>query len=324
MTVEVTTGSAGGTGKLIICFAYFPYGEKVPPPELIKLVDFCQKEELPLLKKLLEYLVTTDLEVLNKGNKPTFYAAETSEVLDLTLCSCGSVRKVTDWKVSDEPSLSNHRLITFRLSDLKVEVKEPKEDGLGLLSEGPGNELQGFSQKNLKLKDRRTCNRARNTSRPSDWNLYKKTQKEYRYSVVEAEKSWRDFCESVEGIPATARLCRFLSRNQDATLEVVRMSDGTMASVERYLVYLLEINFPGFQESLDRYWEVDTGFFMCQRLETSSRNCEANQGQMVDWFLPTGRIQVGGGRPCFPGSLSERIGADDRAPQKGAEGLSGP
>ncbi|XP_018371515.1 PREDICTED: uncharacterized protein LOC108766612 [Trachymyrmex cornetzi] len=137
--------SAGDARKLVICSAYFPHGEEVPSLELTRLVDLCQKEGLPLLigcdanahhtiwgstgtnemgRRLLEYLVTIDLEVLNRGNKPTFCTAGRSEVLDLTLCSRGFVRKVREWKVSDEPSLSDRRQITFKLSDLKVEVKK--------------------------------------------------------------------------------------------------------------------------------------------------------------------------------------------------------
>ncbi|XP_018375419.1 PREDICTED: uncharacterized protein LOC108769110 [Trachymyrmex cornetzi] len=299
-TVEVmTTGSAGGTRRLIICSAYFPHGEGMPPSELFRLVDLCQREGLPLLmgcdanahhtiwgntdtnergRKLLEYLVTTDL-VLNRGNKPTFCVAGRSEVLGLTLCSRESVREVREWKVSDEPSLSDHRLITFRLSDLKVEVKKvtnPKRTDWDSCQRNLGRNLRDFPKRTVtsnretpwwnprlqNLNVRRAWNKARYTGRPSDWDLYRKTQKDYRDSVVEAKKkSWRDFYESVEGIPATARLFRFLSTNPETALEAVRMSDGIMASGERCLVQLLETNFPGFQKGVDRCWEVDVSPF---------------------------------------------------------------
>ncbi|XP_018308359.1 uncharacterized protein [Mycetomoellerius zeteki] len=326
--VEVTTASsAGGTRTLVICSAYFPHGEETPPTEL---VDLCQKEGLPLVvgcdanayhtiwgstdtnergRKLLEYLVTTDLEVLNKGNESTFCAAGRSEVLDLILCSRGSVRKVREWKVSDEPSLSDHRLISFRLSDLKVEarkVRNPKRTDWDSYQRDLERNLMDFPRKHgtarelelcvdhlqraligsyeancpartiinnrgtpwwnpplqsLKIKARRAWNRARNTGQPSDWDLYRKTQ-EYRDSVVEAKKkSWRDFCESVDGIPATARLCRFLTRNPDAALEAVQMSDGTMVSGERCLEHLLMASFPGFRRNEHRCEEVGAGSF---------------------------------------------------------------
>ncbi|XP_011698269.1 PREDICTED: uncharacterized protein LOC105456145 [Wasmannia auropunctata] len=152
--VEVmATGRIGGTKRLVICSAYFPHGKEVPPPELVRLVDFCQKEGLLVVgcdanahhtiwgstnmnergEKLLEYLITTDLEVLNRGNQPTFCTRVRREVLDLTLCSRRAMSEVTGWRVSNEPSLSDHRLITFRLSDLKVEarkVRNPKRTDL--------------------------------------------------------------------------------------------------------------------------------------------------------------------------------------------------
>ncbi|XP_018303555.1 uncharacterized protein [Mycetomoellerius zeteki] len=252
--VEVkTAGGAGGTRRLVICSAYFPHGEETPPKELVKLVDLCQKEGLLLVigcdanahhtiwestdtnergRKLLEYLVTTDLEVLNKGNEPTFCAAGRSEVLDLPLCSRGSVRKVREWKVSDEPSLSDHRLISFRLSGLQMKVKKirnpkrtdwdsyqrdlkdfPRKHGtageLELCVDYLQRALVGSYEANcpartiinnrgtpwwnprlqsLRVKAQRAWNKARNTGRPSDWDLYRKTQKEYRGSVVEAKK----------------------------------------------------------------------------------------------------------------------------------------
>ncbi|XP_018363697.1 PREDICTED: uncharacterized protein LOC108761587 [Trachymyrmex cornetzi] len=242
MAVEVTTvGSAGDARKLVICSVYFPHGEEVPSLEIVKLVDLCQSEGLPLLigcdvnvhhtiwgstgtnergRRLLEYLVTTDLEVLNRGNKPTFCTAGRSEVLDLTLCSLGFVRKVREWKVSNEPSLSDHRLITFRLSDLKVEVKKvrnPKRTDLVSYQRDLGIKLRDFPKRygtaeelelcvdylqraligsyeancpastvtnnrgtpwwnprlqGLRIKARRAWNKARNTGRPSDWDLF--------------------------------------------------------------------------------------------------------------------------------------------------------
>ncbi|KYN11047.1 hypothetical protein ALC57_16826 [Trachymyrmex cornetzi] len=48
--VEVTAvNSAGDARKLVICSAYFPHGEEVPSLEIVRLVDLCQREGLPLL-----------------------------------------------------------------------------------------------------------------------------------------------------------------------------------------------------------------------------------------------------------------------------------
>ena len=63
----------------------------------------------------LEYLVITDLEILNSGNTPTFQTVNRMDVLDLILCSKALEGDVVGWIVSNEPSLSDHEHIVFRL-----------------------------------------------------------------------------------------------------------------------------------------------------------------------------------------------------------------
>jgi len=80
----------------------------LPPYPMEGLVRYYQDEQLPLIvgcdlnahhtvwgstgtnrrgEKLLEYLASTDLEILNKESEPTFCTAVRREVLDLTICS---------------------------------------------------------------------------------------------------------------------------------------------------------------------------------------------------------------------------------------------
>ncbi|XP_036146976.1 uncharacterized protein LOC118647010 [Monomorium pharaonis] len=49
------------------------------------------------------------------------------EVLDLTICSRQVVQEVTGWRVSDEPSLSDHRQITFRLAKVQAKVRTVRD-----------------------------------------------------------------------------------------------------------------------------------------------------------------------------------------------------
>ncbi|KAL6421057.1 hypothetical protein ACFW04_013581 [Cataglyphis niger] len=65
-------------------------------------------------RRLLEYLMATELEILNRGNKPTFQNVVRREVLDLTLCSRNLVSEI--------PSLSDHRQIVFRLANVRPEA----------------------------------------------------------------------------------------------------------------------------------------------------------------------------------------------------------
>ena len=58
---------------------------------------------------LTEYVVRTDLNIVNQGNDPTFVISKRKEVRDLTLTTDKKQNLVTNWHVSDEPSLSDHR-----------------------------------------------------------------------------------------------------------------------------------------------------------------------------------------------------------------------
>jgi ABC-type lipopolysaccharide export system ATPase subunit len=68
----------------------------------------------------MEYLVSTYLSILNKGSKPTFVISNRKEVIDLTLGTDKIGNLVTNWHVSDEISLSDHRYIVFQVGDLEV------------------------------------------------------------------------------------------------------------------------------------------------------------------------------------------------------------
>jgi len=63
----------------------------------------------------MDFLHSTILEILNRGSEPTFCASIRREVIDITLGSYGLMDSITDWEVSLEPSLSDHRLILFTL-----------------------------------------------------------------------------------------------------------------------------------------------------------------------------------------------------------------
>ena len=68
----------------------------------------------------MEYLVSTNLNILNKGNKPTFVIGDRKEVIDLTLGTDKIGDLVTNWHVSDEISMSDHRYVVFQVGDLEV------------------------------------------------------------------------------------------------------------------------------------------------------------------------------------------------------------
>lgn len=111
--------------------AYLPYESPVTPPgpALERIVNFCKGENIPMIigsdsnshhtiwgssdinrrgEELIQYLVITDLIILNRGKKPTFVNAIRKEILDITLATCG---------ISDTfmETFSDHKLIKFSL-----------------------------------------------------------------------------------------------------------------------------------------------------------------------------------------------------------------
>ena len=64
---------------------------------------------------LMEFLNTTNLEILNRGNKSTFCSGGRFEVIDITLVSLRLLESIKGWEVTSEPSLSDHRHILFIL-----------------------------------------------------------------------------------------------------------------------------------------------------------------------------------------------------------------
>ena len=65
----------------------------------------------------MEFLNSSNMESLNRGNESTFCSGSRQEVIDTTLGSYGLLESITGWEVSLEPSLSDHRHILFTLWD---------------------------------------------------------------------------------------------------------------------------------------------------------------------------------------------------------------
>jgi hypothetical protein len=69
----------------------------------------------------MEYLASSNLNILNQSNKPTFVVRNRQEVIDLTLGTNRIGDLVSNWHVSDDPSSSDHRYICFQIHNIKVE-----------------------------------------------------------------------------------------------------------------------------------------------------------------------------------------------------------
>ena len=110
VAILVKYNKDGAERRPVVCSAYLPYDSEDPPParELEELVRYCENENIQLLvgcdsnahhtawgstncnsrgEALIEFLNTSNLEILNRGNEPTFCTSVRQEVTDITLGS---------------------------------------------------------------------------------------------------------------------------------------------------------------------------------------------------------------------------------------------
>lgn len=74
-------------------------------------------------EELVEYLASTNLEILNRGNEPTFVTMAREEVLDVTFATRSFLDRIAHWRVSREETLSDHKEINFIIFTEKEKVK---------------------------------------------------------------------------------------------------------------------------------------------------------------------------------------------------------
>jgi len=126
----------GQVRAVVFAAAYFPFDSDDPPPpkEFVELVDYCKSRDLPLVagvdanshhvvwgstdtntrgERLMEFLIQEELDLLNRGSKPTFVISNRKEVLDITVVNKKAVEYFSGWHVSEEESCSDHRQIRF-------------------------------------------------------------------------------------------------------------------------------------------------------------------------------------------------------------------
>ena len=127
------------SSKIVVCSAYMA-GDNSDIPLMVKqLSEFCKNSSLQLLigcdsnahhtiwgnvdtndrgEAILDFLSTNDLEIVNKGNDPTFVRSNCSTVIDLTLASRFLSTKIKNWEVSKDWSGSDHKYIAFSVGKI--------------------------------------------------------------------------------------------------------------------------------------------------------------------------------------------------------------
>ena len=71
---------------------------------------------------MLNYLLSTNLEVVNEGSESTFVTSTRAEVIDVTLANKWSRNLNLNWAVSTEDSGLGHRFLRFTVGVLKPEA----------------------------------------------------------------------------------------------------------------------------------------------------------------------------------------------------------
>ncbi|XP_033222788.1 uncharacterized protein LOC117176644 [Belonocnema kinseyi] len=74
-----------------------------------------------------EWLAQDDLIVKNKGENPTFVRKNYGSILDLTIATTQIGKKIHQWKVSEEESLSDHNYVTFEIVEIPRSVQKKRE-----------------------------------------------------------------------------------------------------------------------------------------------------------------------------------------------------
>lgn len=133
---------------VMLASAYLPYDHPERrehcTTEVKKLVSHCRAEKIPLIigcdanahhivwgstdvndrgESLLEYISSTELNIHNKGNSPTFVTERREEVIDITLSSPDVSDQVLGWHVSPQWTASDHKWLEFDLVSDEVEPK---------------------------------------------------------------------------------------------------------------------------------------------------------------------------------------------------------
>jgi hypothetical protein len=155
-TVRITYTYRGGRKVLIVASAYLPYDSDEPPPtkEMRDIIDYCysRKKQLiigcdanahhtlwgstgtnPKEESLMEFPVSSNLNILDQGNENTFVTCNSKEVIDLTLGTNKIENLVSNCHLPDEPSLTDHRYISFQIGNITINLQGPQKNQLGVV-----------------------------------------------------------------------------------------------------------------------------------------------------------------------------------------------
>ncbi|XP_037929185.1 uncharacterized protein LOC119666118 [Teleopsis dalmanni] len=145
VAIQIPANINGVLRNVVVATGYLPGDDtQVPSAEVDKLVNYCERIKLPLMlgcdsnahnevwgstktnirgEYLLEFITSKKLEICNVGNTPTFVTISRKEVLDITIGNTRGCELVKNWRVSSEPSMSDHRILRFDIEGSPINKK---------------------------------------------------------------------------------------------------------------------------------------------------------------------------------------------------------
>ena len=163
---------------LTSCYMEYSQGPRPPPPppELLKeLTNFCRAKGWSLLVgsdsnchhssygstddnqrgvELIEWLSSTNMHILNRGNDYTFSNSIRKEVIDITIGDTKVLDKVVNWHVSKDETMSDHRRIEFDFitsknsndTDTDTSYRNVKKTNWDLFGQNLSKEISGINK----------------------------------------------------------------------------------------------------------------------------------------------------------------------------------
>ena len=123
--------------KLMLISVYWDIQQDVVPELLSSCLNYCKSHKIPYLcsmdsnahsslwgcpsdnprgKTLEELIIRIGSDILNVGNQPTFSNHRYSTIIDITLSDPSLSPSLTNWRIHETPSLSDHVAIRFDLN----------------------------------------------------------------------------------------------------------------------------------------------------------------------------------------------------------------
>ncbi|XP_063972062.1 uncharacterized protein LOC135159929 [Diachasmimorpha longicaudata] len=250
---------------IVFCSAYFPHDSPTQPPtkELRDLnvvwgSESCNDRGTALL----EFMADVDLEILNKGSRPTFVTSRCQCIIDITMCTRWLAGRCMDWRVDREDTLSDHRRIRFSIEGCaelqqdrlrrnpratdwdSFERKLEERLRVGRVRPCREDRLEDEAISRLSSRSRRLWNRACKSKRAEDWTLYRNAQREYKRLIKQSkELTWRTYCEELNALSRVFRLRRVSPAERLGRITLT--SGETVTEPREVLEHLVCAHFPG-------------------------------------------------------------------------------